>query len=153
MNESNDHRSYFLLSLPRSNDIDVIVFSVHPKGYQKQCTDDPVGTYIAPVPYFVDAYLQDIAMEAEDQGYDYEAPEVAQYTQCTPFTIQNKQYYFQLGCADDTSQKLAVNIYEDNACSVRSVVDGYDDTNIDVSKVQVSHDSVGMLILSFRRIS
>jgi len=121
-----------------SDNVDVIVFSMHEHGYQKQCMDDPTGTYIAPVPYFVDGYLQEIQMEMEEQGYeDYQAPDVAQYVSCTPFVIQNVQYYFQLGCADGTSQALAVNIYEDNTCTKRSVVDGFDDTNIDVSAIQV----------------
>jgi len=120
-----------------SDDIDVIVFSVHEHGYSKQCNDEPVGTYITPVPYFMEGYLNEIEQETEEQGYEYEQPEVAQYLQCTGFVINNQQFYLQVGCADDTSQAIAVNIYEDNACSVRSVVDGYDDSNIDVSAIQV----------------
>jgi len=74
----------------------------------------------------------------EDQGYeDYELPEVAQYAYCTAMEIQNKMYYFQMGCADGESQGLAVNIYEDNTCTTRSYVEGYDDANIDVSELQV----------------
>ena len=116
----------------------MIVFSVHEHGYQKQCGDEPVGTYITPVPYFMEGYLNEMEQEMEEQGYDYEQPDVAQYLQCTAFVINNQQFYFQVGCADDTSQAIAVNIYEDNACTVRSIVDGYDDTNIDVSAIQVS---------------
>lgn len=47
------------------------------------------------------------------------------------------QYYLQLGCADGTSQAVAVNIYSDNTCETRDVQDGYDDANIDVSEIQV----------------
>jgi len=118
------------------NNVDVIVFSVHPHGYQKQCTDDPLGTYIASVPYFVDGYIRDYALEMYEQGKDYEYPDAYQYVSCTPITIQNTQYYFQLGCADDSNQKLAVNIYSDKSCTKRSYVDGSDDSTIDVSKLQ-----------------
>jgi len=135
--------SLLALAFFDSNDQDVIVFSMHEHGYQKQCTDDPTGTYIAPVPYFLDGYLKDIAQEMEDQGYEYQAPDVAQYIECTPFVIENVQYYFQVGCADGTSQALAVNIYEDNACTTRSVVDGFDDSNIDVSSIQVRTNAAG----------
>lgn len=110
---------------------------MHPHGYQKQCNDNPMGTYIAPVSYFVDGYLQDIAYDMQEQGYDYETPDVAQYVSCTAYTIQNQEYYLQLGCADDTSQALAVNIYTDSSCTKRSQINGYDDSNIDVSKIQV----------------
>jgi len=118
----------------------VIVFSVHEHGYQKQCQDDPVGTYIAEVPYFMNGYLQEVEQETEEQGYEYQEPAAAQYLQCTAFVIENQQFYLQIGCADDTSLALAVNIYEDNACTVRSTVDGYDDSNIDVSSIQVRTD-------------
>lgn len=121
-----------------SNDVDMIVFSVYGNRY-KQCSDDPMGTYIAEVPYFLEGYLAEKAQEMQDSGYDdYAEPDSAQYIYCTPYVIQNVQYYMQIGCADDTSQALAINIYEDDACTVRSMVDGYDDSNIDVSDIQVS---------------
>lgn len=123
--------------VPNSNNVDVIVFSVHPRGSQKQCADDPMGTYIAPVPYFMNGYLQEIAMEMNDQGYEYQVPSAAQFIACTPYQFNGQQYYFQLGCADGTTQALAVNIYSDNTCTTRSLVDGYDDSNIDVSSLQV----------------
>lgn len=86
--------------------------------------------------------------DMEDQGYDdYELPEVSQYAYCTPMEIQNKMYYFQMGCADGESQALAVNIYEDNTCTTRSYIDGYDDANIDVSELQVR--SVGKAYACF----
>lgn len=123
------------------------MFTVHAHGYQKQCSDDPIGTYIAPVPYFMNGYLQEIAMEMSDQGYDYQVPGVAQFIGCTPYQFNGNQYYFQLGCADGTSQALAVNIYTDNTCTTRSVVDGYDDSNIDVSSIQVR--TVGFVARTF----
>jgi hypothetical protein len=122
---------------PSSNNVDVIVFTVHPRGYQKQCSDDPMGTYVAPVPYFMNGWLQEIVMEMSDQGYDYQVPSAAQFIGCTPYQFNGQQYYFQLGCADGTTQALAVNIYSDNTCTTRSLVDGYDDSNIDVSALQV----------------
>jgi hypothetical protein len=90
-----------------------------------------------------------IQQEMEDQGYEnWETPEVAQYVECTGFVIENQQFYMQLGCADGTSQALAVNIYKDNECTQRSVVDGYDDSNIDVSEVQVRAMFVTIFSLS-----
>jgi hypothetical protein len=115
----------------------MIVFSLF-ENSGKQCADEPMGTYIAPVPNFMAGYLENIQQSKEDQGYDdWEAPEVAQYIDCTAFEIENQQYYFQLGCADGTSQALAVNIYSDNTCNTRSIVQGYDDSNIDVSALKV----------------
>jgi hypothetical protein len=120
------------------NDVDVIVFSVHEE-YYKQCQDDPIGTYITPVPNFLQGYLQYYMQIQEDKGYDdYELPEVANYAYCTRVVIQNQELYLQIGCSDDNSDSIAVNIYEDNACSTRSTVaDGYDDANIDVSEIQL----------------
>lgn len=75
----------------------------------------------------------------EDKGNDdYELPEVADYAYCTRVVIQNEEYYLQIGCADGNSLSIAVNIYSDNTCTTRSVVDGYDDSNIDISEIQVS---------------
>jgi hypothetical protein len=124
------------------NNVDVIVFTIHPDGYKKQCQDQPLGTYTAPVPNFVGAYLNDIASTMADSGKEYTYPSVAEYLYCTPYVIENTQYYFQLGCADGNTLKLAVNIYKDNACSVRSTVDDMDDANIDVSEIQVRYDAV-----------
>lgn len=116
----------------------MIVFTMHPNGYKKQCQDEPLGTYISPVPTFVGAYLDDMASEMADIGQDFEYPAVSQYVSCSPFVIENVEYYFQLGCADGTTQALAVNIYKDNTCTQRSTVDGgLDDSNIDVSEIQV----------------
>jgi hypothetical protein len=119
------------------NDVDVIVFSIFSNAY-KQCSDEPEGTYIVSVPTFVDAYMNQLAQNAEDNGNEeYEKPEVAQYTACTQMVVQGVEYYVMLGCADGTSQALALNIYSDNTCETRSMVNGYDDSNIDVSAIQV----------------
>lgn len=105
-------------------------------GYN-HCTDSPIGTYIASVPQFVQGYLSQKEQDTEDQGYEWASPDVAQYAYCTPYEIENKMYYMQLGCADVSVEKLVVNIYEDSSCTKRSKVDGYDDSNIDVSEIQV----------------
>jgi hypothetical protein len=121
-----------------SNNVDVIVWSMFAKGYN-QCSDDPMGTYITPVPTFVEAYLEQVEEQEQDKGNDdYVTPDSAQYTQCTQMVIQNQEYYVMLGCTDGTSQSISVNIYTDNTCETRSTVDGYDDANIDVSDIQVS---------------
>ena len=120
-----------------SNDKDVIVFQMFEAG-SNHCTDDSLGTYIATVPEYMQGYLAQKEQDTEDQGYEYEESDVAQYAYCTPFEIENQMFYFQLGCADGTTEELAVNIYEDNTCTTRSVVDGFDDSNIDVSAIQVS---------------
>jgi hypothetical protein len=118
--------------------VDVIVWSIFAKGYN-QCSDDPMGTYITPVPTFVNAYLEQVEEQESDKGNDdYATPDSATYTQCTQMVIQNKEYYVMLGCTDGTSQSISVNIYSDNTCETRSIVDGYDDANIDVSDIQVS---------------
>lgn len=127
----------YLLSVSFSNDVDVIVFSVYEHAY-KQCSDDPMGTYTAPVPEFLGGYLSYYMQLQQDKGYDYELPDAAQYTTCTLQVIQNQNYYLKMGCTDGTSQGLSVNIYSDNTCTTRSNVDGYDDANIDVSEIQVS---------------
>jgi hypothetical protein len=127
----------FFSSINYSNNVDVIVFSVHAHGY-KQCTDDPVGTYITSVPNFLQGYLEYYLQIQEDKGNeDYELPDAANYAYCTRTVIQNEEYWLQIGCTDGSSQSLSVNIYSDNTCTTRSVVEGYDDANIDVSEIQV----------------
>jgi hypothetical protein len=119
------------------------VFSVHEE-YYKQCQDSPIGTYITPVPNFLQGYLQYYMQIQEDKGYDdYELPEVADYAYCTRVVIQNEEKYLQIGCSDDNSLSVAVNIYDDNTCETRSTIEGgYDDANIDVSEIQVRAISV-----------
>ena len=118
--------------------MDVVVFSVFEHGY-KQCSDDPMGTYIAPVPVFLNGYLQQFAQEQADEGVDdYVTPDAAQYTDCIQQQVSGKNYWFQVGCTDGTSQALSVNIYSDNTCTTRALEDGMDDSAIDTSEIQVS---------------
>ena len=110
---------------------------MHEHGY-KQCGDRPMGTYITPVPTFMQGYLDYYTQIQEDMGYeDYELPEASQYMYCTRYVVNGEEYWLQMGCSDSTSQSIAVNIYSDNTCTTRSSVDGYDDANIDLSEVQV----------------
>mmetsp|Transcript_17080 Transcript_17080/g.42669 ORF Transcript_17080/g.42669 Transcript_17080/m.42669 type:complete len:443 (-) Transcript_17080:617-1945(-) len=120
------------------NNMDVIVFSVHEE-YYKQCQDSPIGTYITPVPNFLQGYLQYYMQIQEDKGNeDYELPEVADYAYCTRVVIQNQERWLQIGCADDSALSIAVNIYDDNTCTQRSTIEGgYDDANIDISEIQL----------------
>mmetsp|Transcript_10912 Transcript_10912/g.16785 ORF Transcript_10912/g.16785 Transcript_10912/m.16785 type:complete len:405 (+) Transcript_10912:183-1397(+) len=119
------------------NDVDVIVFSVFEKGYN-QCSDTPTGTYITPVATFMDAYLEQTAQDQEDQGVDdYVVPDAAAYTQCVNEVVQNNEYWVQLGCTDGNPLSLSVNIYQDNTCTTRDEEDGMDDSNIDVSELQL----------------
>jgi hypothetical protein len=127
-----------------SNDVDVILFSVFPNHYN-QCADTPVGTYIAPVSSYINGYLNQKAQDMEDQGYEYEWPDAGQYTSCTAFQSQNQVYYMQLGCADGNSLALAVNMYTDNTCTTRSVVDGMDDSVIDVTDITVRRGCRGFV--------
>lgn len=128
------------------NNIDVIVYSMYEHGY-KQCTDDPMGHYTTPVPQFVSAFLDQEESDAEDQGYEYAASDAAQYVECTGVVINNQQYYVQLGCADDNSQSLAVNIYTDNTCETRSTVDGNDDANIDLSEIVIPYKKCKLCVV------
>mmetsp|Transcript_29700 Transcript_29700/g.49019 ORF Transcript_29700/g.49019 Transcript_29700/m.49019 type:complete len:418 (+) Transcript_29700:193-1446(+) len=117
------------------NNVDVIVFSVFEYGY-KQCSDDPMGTYITSVPTFVNAYLDQQYQNAQDLNQDdYATP--ASYTDCTRTVIQNVEYWTQLGCTDGTSLSLSVNIYTDNECTIRNEENGSDDASIDVSDIQL----------------
>lgn len=56
------------------------------------------------------------------------------------------EYWMQVGCAENTSQALAVKIYSDNNCTKRSFVGGYDDSaNVDISEIQVSQEEADSL--------
>mmetsp|Transcript_9552 Transcript_9552/g.20653 ORF Transcript_9552/g.20653 Transcript_9552/m.20653 type:complete len:410 (+) Transcript_9552:186-1415(+) len=117
--------------------VDVIVFSVHEQ-YYKQCQDTPIGTYITPVPNFLQGYLQYYMQIQEDKGYDdYQLPDVADYAYCTRVVIQNQEQWLKIGCSDSNALSIAVNIYDDNTCTIKSTVEGYDDANIDVSEIQL----------------
>lgn len=119
------------------NNVDQILFQVF--SGSDHCSSDPVGTYVTAVPYYMQGYLAEIEQKNSDMGVDdYVTPDAAQYASCVPYETNSGYYWLQLGCADDTTQSLAVNFYSDNACTKRSVVDGYDDSTIDVSEVQVS---------------
>mmetsp|Transcript_34818 Transcript_34818/g.39705 ORF Transcript_34818/g.39705 Transcript_34818/m.39705 type:complete len:391 (+) Transcript_34818:138-1310(+) len=119
------------------NDVDVIVFSVFENGY-KQCSDSPTGTYITPVATFLNAYLEQKYQDNQDQGNDdYAVPDAASYTQCQQQVIENVEYYVQLGCTDGSPLSLSVNIYSDNTCTTRDSENGMDDSNIDISDIQL----------------
>lgn len=120
-----------------SNNVDYIVFSLYDKAYN-HCGDEPLGTYITPVPRFVQGWVSQQAQDSQDQGIEYQKPAVAQFAYCTEYAIQNQMYYFQFGCADDSNTALAINIYEDNKCTKRSLTNGYDDSNLDVSAIQIN---------------
>lgn len=115
----------------------MIVFSVFEHAY-KQCSDEPKGTYIVPVPLFIDAYMNQLAQNKIDAGVDdWSIPTNAAYTSCTQVNVQNQVIYVQLGCTDGTSQSISVNIYSDNTCETRDLSNGFDDSTIDVSDIQV----------------
>jgi hypothetical protein len=123
------------------NNVDQIVFQVFSGSHH--CSSDPIGTYVTAVPYYMQGYLAEIEQKNSDMGVDdYVTPDAAQYSSCVPYETNSGYYWLQLGCADDTTQSLAVNFYSDNECKKRSVVDGYDDSTIDVSAVQVSASDV-----------
>jgi len=114
--------------------MDQIKFDMYEKSY-KHCSDTPMGTYLTPVSTFVNAYLNQLVSNAADEGYeDYEVPEVAAaWAQCGQGPkVNGVQYYYQVGCSDTNPLALAVNIYEDAQCLTASVVDGYDDSNIQI---------------------
>jgi hypothetical protein len=119
-----------------SNDVDMILYSVFENGY-KQCTDGALGTYVSAVPTFVQGYLSQKEQDAEDQGQDYEYPDAAQYIACTAYQINNKDYFFQLGCSGESNLAIEVKIYEDNACTQLSSLESSVATDIDVSAIQV----------------
>jgi hypothetical protein len=114
----------------------MVVFSIYENGY-KQCSNTAMGTYITPVPSFALGYINQKQQDVQDQGQEYESPSAALYAYCTPQQVNDQYLYLQLGCSDTNNQQLAVNIYTDNECTNRSVVDGMGDANIDVSAIQV----------------
>ena len=71
---------------------DVIVFSMYEQKHQ-MCSDKPIGTYVTPVPTFIDAWLAQQAQQAQDNGNDYEAPDAASYVQCTVTEVENQVMY------------------------------------------------------------
>ena len=118
---------------------DVVVFSVYENGF-KQCSNDPLGTYYVPVPYFLQAYLQQLQSNQIDMGNDdYELPAESAYSECTNKAVGGVDYYVMAGCDDTDRHKLAVNIYSDNTCETPSkdAVSGMDDADIDISDIQI----------------
>lgn len=114
------------------NDNDQIMYSMFEQS-SNHCTDTPIGTYVASVPTFANAYLEQAADNAADAGQDdYEYPAMADYLVCTYKQINGGDYYLQLGCNDEDSSLLAVNIYSDAQCTVASKLNGYDDANLEV---------------------
>ena len=98
-----------------------------------------MGTYVTDVPTFVYAYMQQKLQNQQDLGNDdYASPESVQYTACTRRVVNNVEYFVQLGCSDETSQALSLNIYKDNTCTQRDTEHGSDDANADISALQVS---------------
>ena len=111
------------------NGHDQIMYSMYEQ-YSNHCSDTAIGTYISTVPTFVTAYLEQLEDNANDGGYEYEYPEMSTYLDCTYKQINGVDYYLQVGCNDDDSSLLAVNIYTDAQCTKSSVINGYDDANI-----------------------
>lgn len=117
---------------------DMIVYSMYEK-YYNHCTDKAMGTYMIDVPTFVSAYIDQLDLNGYDKyGDDYAAPDET-YVNCYPYTDSNGNViYVQLGCTDESSQSLSVNAYKDNTCTYPDTnANGFDDTNIDVSDLQV----------------
>ena len=113
------------------NNNDQIMYSMYEK-YSNHCTDTPTGIYVASVPTFVNAYLEQMADNAADAGEEYNYPDAYNYLSCTLKQVNGVNYYLQLGCTDQSSSLLAVNIYSDAQCTTASVVDGYDDANVQI---------------------
>jgi hypothetical protein len=120
------------------NGKDVIAFAMYEK-YYKHCTDSAMGHYYVDVPTFTAAYINQLSSNAADMGEEYQVPEAATYTSCYPYTSSSGNvYYVQIGCADGTSQKLAVNHYKDNLCTTPyKNASGSDDTALDISSLSV----------------
>eukprot|EP00571_Detonula_confervacea_P015554 CAMPEP_0172309162 /NCGR_PEP_ID=MMETSP1058-20130122/9525_1 /TAXON_ID=83371 /ORGANISM="Detonula confervacea, Strain CCMP 353" /LENGTH=372 /DNA_ID=CAMNT_0013021727 /DNA_START=571 /DNA_END=1689 /DNA_ORIENTATION=+ len=111
------------------NGNDQVMYSMFEQS-SNHCTDTPIGTYIASVPTFANAYLEQLADNAADAGGEYEYPAMATYLECTYKQINGADYYLQLGCNDEDTSQLAVNIYTDAQCTVPSTINGYDDANL-----------------------
>ncbi len=48
-----------------------------------------MGHYYVDVPRFLGAYFDQLQDNAENEGVDYEAPDVAQYIECTQMIVNN----------------------------------------------------------------
>lgn len=125
MNEA-DYIQYFTTYalLPKRcivyNEVDVIVYQMFKNGY-KQCSDTPMGTYITNAATFVSAYLEQKELEYADTGVDdYVEPAAAGFMYCTEVEVNDQQYYAMLGCDSNSTQKIGVNLYYDDACTERA---------------------------------
>jgi len=107
------------------NGQDQVMYSMFEQS-SNHCMDTPTGTYIATVPAFAGAYLEQLADNAADAGYDYEQPEMAAYVECTYRQIDGADYYLQLGCDGEDASGLGYNIYADEYCTEQTSVYGYD---------------------------
>lgn len=113
------------------NGMDQIMYAMYEKS-SNHCQDSPLGTFVTPVPTFVDAYLEQTADNYADAGQEYEYPYAVNYLECSEKLVDGESYYLQLGCSDDDSSSLAVNIYSDAQCTEPSEMNGYDDANVEV---------------------
>jgi len=125
MNEA-DYIQYFTTYalLPKRcivyNKVDVIVYQMFKNGY-KQCSDTPMGTYTTNAPTFVSAYLDQKELEMADTGVDdYVEPAAAGFVYCTEVEVNGNQYYAMLGCDHNSTQKISVNLFYDDACTERT---------------------------------
>lgn len=115
---------------------DVIVFEVFGNG--DQCMKTPLGTFYATVPDYMKGWTDEIEQKMQDTGVDdYVAPEAANYQYCTPKEVNGEVFYLMLGCADDTTQSIAVNVYSDDQCKKKLTYGDTDDARIDISDIQV----------------
>lgn len=117
------------------NDIDQIKFDMYEKS-ANHCSDKAMGTYMTPVSTFVNAYLNQLVANAQDEGdEDFVVPEyAASYAQCAQGPVINGvQHYLQVGCSDTNPLALAVNIYEDDQCTTSiSSSSTNNDANIEI---------------------
>jgi len=117
------------------DDADRIMYAMYEKA-SNHCTDTPLGTYIATVPAFADAYLEQMADNAydaaSDDAYVYEYPSSYGYLDCTAAQVNGVDYYVRLGCDDENTNSLAVNVYTDDQCTTRVETEEGDDDAVAV---------------------
>jgi len=119
------------------NNVDMIVFSMYAQASQ-HCMDKPEGTYMTPVPTFVEAYLDQLDSNAEEMGGDDYTTADSTFVNCYQYETNGGVYYAQLGCTDGDSQSLSVQLYSDNTCETPDKnANGDDDLAFDVDGLQV----------------
>lgn len=120
------------------NQVDVIVYQLFKNGY-KQCSDTPMGTYITNTATFVGAYLDQKELEYADTGVDdYVEPAAAGFMYCTEVEVDDNQYYAMLGCHQNSTQQLSVNLFYDNACTERANKEYSEDYDDDAQQLDLS---------------